>query len=334
MTTNETLTKENYFSNHYYLSYSRFSRFLSCEAMAFSDYKSKPSVAQLVGSYVDAYFSDELEEFNTEHPEIFNSRTGDLKTDFKDANRLIERIKSDKMLMHYMSGEKQKIMTGEILSVPFKIKIDSYLKDEAIVDLKVMKDFSDVWSTAYNSRVNFVEAYNYDIELAIFQEIVFQNTGKKLPCYLVCVTKEDPADIGLFEIPQDTKILVAEIEGVGMDYPLSKEKLSPVLACIKVKNAEEGIQKCVEMTEFGGLGHSAVVHTNNDEVVAEFSRRVRTGRLLVNAPSTHGAIGDLYNVNSPSLTLGCGSMGNNSTTDNVSAVNLINVKKVTKKVLT
>ena len=97
-------------------------------------------------------------------------------------NRLIERIKSDKMLMHYMSGEKQKIMTGEILSVPFKIKIDSYLKDEAIVDLKVMKDFSDVWSTAYNSRVNFVEAYNYDIELAIFQEIVFQNTGKKLPC--------------------------------------------------------------------------------------------------------------------------------------------------------
>lgn len=172
--------------------------------MAFSDYKSKPSVAQLVGSYVDAYFSDELEEFNTEHPEIFNSRTGDLKTDFKDANRLIERIKSDKMLMHYMSGEKQKIMTGEILSVPFKIKIDSYLKDEAIVDLKVMKDFSDVWSTAYNSRVNFVEAYNYDIELSIFQEIVFQNTGKKLPCYLVCVTKEDPADIGLFEIPQDT----------------------------------------------------------------------------------------------------------------------------------
>lgn len=204
MMTNDPLTKENYFSNHYYLSYSRFSRFLSCEAMAFSDYKSKPSVAQLVGSYVDAYFSDELEEFNTEHPEIFNSRTGDLKTDFKDANRLIERIKSDKMLMHYMSGEKQKIMTGEILSVPFKIKIDSYLKDEAIVDLKVMKDFSDVWSTAYNSRVNFVEAYNYDIELAIFQEIVFQNTGKKLPCYLVCVTKEDPADIGLFELPQDT----------------------------------------------------------------------------------------------------------------------------------
>ena len=113
--------------------------------------------------------------------------------------------------------------------------------------------------------------------------------------------------------------------------PLSKEKLSPVLACIKVKDAKEGIQRCVDMTEFGGLGHSAVIHSNNDDIILEFSKKVRTGRLLVNAPSTHGAIGDIYNVNTPSLTLGCGSMGNNSTTDNVSAVNLINVKKVTKR---
>ena len=116
-----------------------------------------------------------------------------------------------------------------------------------------------------------------------------------------------------------------------MVYPLSKEKLSPVLACIKVKDAKEGIQRCVDMTEFGGLGHSAVIHSNNDDIILEFSKKVRTGRLLVNAPSTHGAIGDIYNVNTPSLTLGCGSMGNNSTTDNVSAVNLINVKKVTKR---
>ena len=134
-----------------------------------------------------------------------------------------------------------------------------------------------------------------------------------------------------FEVPKDAKMLVAEIGGVGMDYPLSKEKLSPVLACIKVKDAKEGIQRCVDMTEFGGLGHSAVIHSNNDDIILEFSKKVRTGRLLVNAPSTHGAIGDIYNVNTPSLTLGCGSMGNNSTTDNVSAVNLINVKKVTKR---
>ncbi len=136
---------------------------------------------------------------------------------------------------------------------------------------------------------------------------------------------------GIKNTPKNAKILVAELEGVGNDYPLSKEKLSPVLACYKVKGYKEGIQKCVEMTEFGGLGHSAVIHSNNDDIILEFGKKVRTGRLLVNAPSTHGAIGDIYNVNMPSLTLGCGSMGNNSTTDNVSAVNLINVKKVTMR---
>ncbi len=136
---------------------------------------------------------------------------------------------------------------------------------------------------------------------------------------------------GIKNTPKNAKILVAELEGVGYDHPLSKEKLSPVLACYKVKGYKEGIQKCVEMTEFGGLGHSAVIHSNNDDIILEFGKKVRTGRLLVNAPSTHGAIGDIYNVNMPSLTLGCGSMGNNSTTDNVSAVNLINVKKVTMR---
>ncbi|MGL5650650.1 MAG: bifunctional acetaldehyde-CoA/alcohol dehydrogenase [Paraclostridium sp.] len=136
---------------------------------------------------------------------------------------------------------------------------------------------------------------------------------------------------GIKNVPKNAKILVAELEGVGYDYPLSKEKLSPVLACYKVKGYKEGIQKCVEMTEFGGLGHSAVIHSNSDDIILEFGKKVRTGRLLVNAPSTHGAIGDIYNVNMPSLTLGCGSMGNNSTTDNVSAVNLINIKKVTMR---
>ncbi len=136
---------------------------------------------------------------------------------------------------------------------------------------------------------------------------------------------------GIKNAPKNAKILIAELEGVGYDYPLSKEKLSPVLACYKVKDYKGGIQKCVEMTEFGGLGHSAVIHSNNDDVILEFGKKVRTGRLLVNAPSTHGAIGDIYNVNMPSLTLGCGSMGNNSTTDNVSAVNFINVKKVTMR---
>ncbi|HEX7715457.1 MAG TPA: bifunctional acetaldehyde-CoA/alcohol dehydrogenase [Bacillota bacterium] len=131
-----------------------------------------------------------------------------------------------------------------------------------------------------------------------------------------------------FEVPEGTKILVAELEGVGPEYPLSREKLSPILACYTVADYHEGIKLCEKITEFGGLGHSAVIHSGSQEVIDEFARRLRTGRLLVNSPSSHGAIGDLYNTNTPSLTLGCGSMGHNSTTDNVSVRNLINIKRV------
>ncbi len=136
------------------------------------------------------------------------------------------------------------------------------------------------------------------------------------------------AEMAGLKVPAGTKILVAQLEGVGPKYPLSREKLSPILACYIVKDYHEGIRRCQEMTEFGGLGHSAVIHCNDQSVIDEFARKVRTGRLLVNSPSSHGAIGDLYNNNTPSLTLGCGSMGGNSTTDNVSVANLINVKRV------
>jgi len=132
-------------------------------------------------------------------------------------------------------------------------------------------------------------------------------------------------------VPEGTKILVAPLAGVGPDYPLSREKLSPILACYVVDSTEEGFQRCEEMLEFGGLGHTAVIHSEDEKVIEEFSRRMKAGRIIVNSPSTHGAIGDIYNTNMPSLTLGCGSMGHNSTTSNVSAVNLINVKRVAKR---
>ena len=109
-----------------------------------------------------------------------------------------------------------------------------------------------------------------------------------------------------------------------------QEKLSPVLAVIKAKNTEEGFQLCEKMIELGGLGHSSVIHSTDSEVINVFSARMRTGRILVNSPSTHGAIGDLYNTNMPSLTLGCGSYGGNSTTHNVSAVDLVNYKRVAR----
>ena len=129
-------------------------------------------------------------------------------------------------------------------------------------------------------------------------------------------------------IPKDTKILCCEIEGVGAEYPLSREKLSPVLAVIKAKDAADGIDKAAQMVELGGLGHSSVIHSTDDAIIKAFSDRLKTGRIIVNSPSTHGAIGDIYNTNMPSLTLGCGSYGRNSTTSNVTAMNLINKKRV------
>ncbi|MHB1044307.1 MAG: bifunctional acetaldehyde-CoA/alcohol dehydrogenase, partial [Eubacteriales bacterium] len=136
------------------------------------------------------------------------------------------------------------------------------------------------------------------------------------------------AEMAGFSVPAGTKILIARLEGVGPDYPLSREKLSPILAYYVVNGSREGIERCEQMVEFGGMGHSAVIHTADQGLVEEFARRIMAGRIIVNAPSTHGAIGDIYNTNMPSLTLGCGSYGRNATTANVSAVNLINVKRV------
>ena len=187
--------------------------------------------------------------------------------------------------------------------------------------------YKDVISLMKKNKCYFVN----NEEKELLEKTVINEETKSLNPKIVGQSAYIIASMAGFEVDEDTKILVVEIDGVGEKYPLSKEKLSPVLACIKVKNAEEGIEKCIEMTEFGGLGHSACIHSNNDDVILSFGNKVKTGRLLINSPSSQGAIGGIYNTNTPSLTLGCGSMGNNSTTDNISAINLINRKKVAKR---
>ncbi|MDN6398647.1 MAG: bifunctional acetaldehyde-CoA/alcohol dehydrogenase, partial [Alkalibacterium sp.] len=139
------------------------------------------------------------------------------------------------------------------------------------------------------------------------------------------------ADMAGVKVPEDTKILIAEYDGVGKKYPLSREKLSPVLAAYKVKSSDEGIKRAEEMLNYGGLGHSAVIHSHDEEVIQKFDRKMKAGRLIVNAPSSQGAIGDIYNAYIPSLTLGCGSYGGNSVSSNVSTMHLINVKKRAKR---
>lgn len=134
-----------------------------------------------------------------------------------------------------------------------------------------------------------------------------------------------------FSVPEGTNILAAEVAEIGEKEPLTREKLSPVIAVLKVEGREEGLEAARQMVEFHGLGHSAAIHTEDAELAKEFGTIVRAIRVIWNSPSTFGGIGDVYNAFLPSLTLGCGSYGRNSISDNVSAMNLLNIKKVGRR---
>ncbi len=136
------------------------------------------------------------------------------------------------------------------------------------------------------------------------------------------------AKISGFDVPKDTKILIVPLNSIGEDAPLSVEKLSPVLSYYKVDSSDEGFEFCRKVLAFGGEGHTAVLHTNNKKLEEDFSAEMHAGRIIVNSPSSQAAIGDIYNCAVPSLTLGCGSWGKNSTTQNISVENLINIKRV------
>ena len=232
-------------------------------------------------------------------------------------------------------------------NVPCYIHKDAKLKT-SVNDLVMSKSFDNGMICASEQAVIVDREVSHE-----FEELM-----KKAECYFVTeeekellknymFTKEedgydlnsevvgkDPCDIAEkagFIIPLETKVIVVREHGVGKEYPFSKEKLSPILTYYIVEGEEEGIELSEKLVEFGGLGHSAVIHTENEDTINHFSNVLKVGRIIVNSPSTHGAIGDIYNTNMPSLTLGCGTFGGNSTTDNVSSVNLINLKRVAKR---
>lgn len=200
------LNNENYFSvenNLKYMSVSQFKAFENCPASAYAEvtgnYEREKTTALLVGSYVDAHFEGSLDVFKTHNPKLFK-RDGSLKSDYIKAEQIINRVEQDDLFMKYMSGEKQVIMTGTIAGVEVKIKVDS-LHTDKIVDLKVMRDFEPIY-VPEKGRLNFIEAWKYDLQGAVYQEIVRQNTGKVLPFYIAAVTKEKEPDLAVIEIPQ------------------------------------------------------------------------------------------------------------------------------------
>ena len=195
-------------------------------------------------------------------------------------------------------------------------------EQSVIVDKEIHKEFEELMKKSGCYFLN-------DDETKSLRSKMFEED--KLNSFVVGKSPYSIAKMADIDVPMDTKVLVLKENGVGIEYPFSKEKLSPVLAYYVVKNSNEGIELAEKLIEFGGMGHSAVVHSEDEEVIKEFSRRVKVGRIIVNSPSTHGAIGDIYNTNMPSLTLGCGTFGGNSTTSNVSSVNLINIKRVAKR---
>jgi hypothetical protein len=247
------LTAANYYSpeaNWQYMSASQFKSFKRCEAAALAELRgewNRPSTtALLVGSYVDAYFSDEMEQFVAEHPEIFK-KDGTLKADYQQAQIICERLEQDEETRMLLAGRHQVIKTGKIAGVWFKAKFDSLLtarQVEAIckkfpeirelvpfggpmiVDLKCMRDFQTIWDSETGERVSFAEYWGYDIQGAIYQKI----DGRMAPFVIVGATKEAEPDIDAFYIPDDDlAFALADVEENSPRYALIKKgEIEPV----------------------------------------------------------------------------------------------------------
>jgi acetaldehyde dehydrogenase (acetylating) len=132
-------------------------------------------------------------------------------------------------------------------------------------------------------------------------------------------------------VPAETRVLLAPLEGVGRDYPLSIEKLSPVLSYYVVKDWREGCERCKQILRYGGMGHTMSIHSQNEQVILEFGLRKPAFRIVVNSPTTHGSVG-LSTGLDPAMTLGCGGYGGNITSDNISPRHLLNIKRLAYEV--
>jgi acetaldehyde dehydrogenase/alcohol dehydrogenase len=223
---------------------------------------------------------------------------------------------------------------------------------QAVNDVIMSKSFDNGMVCASEQAV-ICDKEIYDAVKAEFKKygvyFVNKDEKKKLEAFMFGVnSKEDYANAKLnpnivgkyakwiaheagFEVPDNAVILVAECDHVGIDEPLTREKLSPVLAMIKSNSLDEGLMYSKQMVEFNGLGHSAAIHTADDELCKRFGDLIPAIRIICNSPSTFGGIGNVYNSFIPSLTLGCGSYGHNSVAGNVGPLNLLNVKKVGRR---
>lgn len=223
---------------------------------------------------------------------------------------------------------------------------------QAVNDIVMSKSFDNGMICASEQAV-IIDKEIYDEAISLFKQfgcyLCNEDEKKKLISYMFGVNNESeyekavlkPIIAGMsavsiaknagLNVPSNTNILLVSCNEVGVMEPMSKEKLSPVLAVYKSNSTDDGLEISKKMVEFNGLGHSAAIHTASKELATRFGDIIPAIRIIWNSPSTFGGIGNVYNSFLPSLTLGCGSYGHNSIGDNVSAINLLNIKKVGRR---
>lgn len=231
-------------------------------------------------------------------------------------------------------------------NVPSYIAADAKVK-RAVNDIIVSKTFDNGMICA-SEQAAIVDAAIYDevkaefeahqcviiskkADIAKLEKVVLNEARTAVNGAIVGHSAMEIAEKAGLKVPAGTKMLLAEIPDAIMEHPLALEKLSPVLALIKSDGVEDGFKKAEGMLNLGGLGHTAVIHTENEELQLQYGIRMKACRVLVNSPSAEGGIGNIYNNMIPSLTLGCGSYGHNSVSHNVSSFDLLNVKTLSKR---
>ena len=237
-------------------------------------------------------------------------------------------------------------------NVPAFIASDADVK-QAVNDIVMSKSFDNgmvcaseqaaiIHKDVYDEAVDLFKKYNVyfvnEEEKEKLEMFMFGNKAYSKDCQLLSLNSKVAgksavwiAEQAGFSVPKETVILAVKIKKVGYEEPLSREKLSPVLAILKAKDNEEGLKLSEQMVELNGLGHSACIHTKSQELADEFGKRCEACRIIWNSPTSFGGIGNIYNSFIPSMTLGCGSYGHNSVAGNISCINLINIKKIGKR---
>ena len=191
--------------------------------------------------------------------------------------------------------------------------------DDEIYD-SVLQKFSELGAHICNEK---------ETEL-LGRTVIDPKTGYMQPMAVGQKATDIARMVGL-SVKPNTKLLIAPIQGVGPEHPLSVEKLFPVLAVYRAKSVNEALTVCVDVNHAGGIGHTAVIFSRNDEIIQKFSEMMNAGRIIVNSPGSIGALGGVYNDMVPTFSFGCGTGGGNSTTDNVNVYNYLNIKRVARR---